>query len=258
VALENGGEFVVVWNGPDGPSGTGVFARQFDTGGVPKGVQFQVNSYTSGLQYAPTVAVDADGDFVVAWNSSGQDGSVDGIFARVFDSAGNARTEEFQVTTYTTGAQVAHSVAIDDSGRKVVIAWSSANQDGNGNGAFAQRFVTLAVLDVDGNGSTDALTDGLLVLRFLFGFTGPTLVTGAVDLAACTRCDAATILPYLNSIDLDIDLNMEPDAPLTDGLLVLRFLFGFTGVPLVAAAVDLDDCDRCTAPEIQAHLQTLD
>lgn len=54
-------------------------------------------------------------------------------------------------------------------------------------------------LDVDGNGATDALTDGLLVLRFLFGFNGATLTTGAVG-AGCTRCDAAAIVPYLESL----------------------------------------------------------
>ena len=45
---------------------------------------------------------------------------------------------------------------------------------------FAQRFRALAVLDIDGNGAIGALTDGLLVLRFLFGFTGVTLVSGAI------------------------------------------------------------------------------
>ena len=56
-----------------------------------------------------------------------------------------------------------------------------------------------ATLDVDGNGTTEPLTDGLLVLRFLFGFTGATLTTGAVG-AGCTRCDAAAIVAYLQSL----------------------------------------------------------
>lgn len=59
----------------------------------------------------------------------------------------------------------------------------------------------LIALDVDGNGFTDALTDGLLALRYLFGFTGATLTNGAIGLG-CTRCDAATIQAFLESIDL--------------------------------------------------------
>ncbi|HVS62143.1 MAG TPA: DUF4331 family protein [Thermoanaerobaculia bacterium] len=58
----------------------------------------------------------------------------------------------------------------------------------------------LPALDVDGNGVVDALTDGLLVLRFAFGFTGGTLVAGAVDLAGCTRCTAEAIVSYLSGL----------------------------------------------------------
>jgi hypothetical protein len=43
------------------------------------------------------------------------------------------------------------------------------------------------------------LTDGLLVLRFEFGFTGTTLTSSAVG-PGCTRCDHTTILPYLQSL----------------------------------------------------------
>lgn len=54
------------------------------------------------------------------------------------------------------------------------------------------------LLDVDGNGSFDPLTDGLLILRFAFGFSGATLINGAIGLG-CTRCDAPSITAYLQS-----------------------------------------------------------
>jgi DNA-binding beta-propeller fold protein YncE len=54
--------------------------------------------------------------------------------------------------------------------------------------------------DVDGDGELDALTDALLLLRFTFGFTGGTLVNGAVDLANCTRCTAPLIEAYLEAL----------------------------------------------------------
>ena len=59
------------------------------------------------------------------------------------------------------------------------------------------RLVDLAAFDVDGNGVSDPLTDGLLALRYMFGFTGAVLVTGAVDLDGCTRCTAQAIEDYL-------------------------------------------------------------
>jgi hypothetical protein len=58
------------------------------------------------------------------------------------------------------------------------------------------------VLDIDDNEELGPLTDSLLVLRYLFGFTGSTLTAGASG-SGCGRCDAATIVPYLQSIDAD-------------------------------------------------------
>ena len=43
--------------------------------------------------------------------------------------------------------------------------------------AYLDEFV--AQFDIDGNGATDALTDGLLSLRYLFGFRGDALTAGA-------------------------------------------------------------------------------
>ncbi|GIT39454.1 MAG: hypothetical protein Ct9H300mP8_06500 [Gammaproteobacteria bacterium] len=39
-------------------------------------------------------------------------------------------------------------------------------------------------LDIDSDGQTGALTDGLLILRHLFGFSGSTLTSGATGLGA--------------------------------------------------------------------------
>ena len=36
------------------------------------------------------------------------------------------------------------------------------------------------MLDVDGNSSADALTDGVILIRYLFGMRGATLVDGAL------------------------------------------------------------------------------
>ena len=53
-----------------------------------------------------------------------------------------------------------------------------------------------AVLDIDGNGAVDALTDGLLVLRYLFGLTGNSLIAGVVAEDA-TRTTAEEIEAHL-------------------------------------------------------------
>ncbi|MCG8455583.1 MAG: hypothetical protein MI919_04825, partial [Holophagales bacterium] len=43
--------------------------------GSAVGAEIQVNTYTTSFQDSPSVAVDADGDFVVVWTSNGSDGT---------------------------------------------------------------------------------------------------------------------------------------------------------------------------------------
>ncbi len=83
-----------------------------------------------------------------------------------------------------------------------VVAWESDTQDGSelwrsSPSASPQP----RSIDIDGDGAVLPLTDGLLVLRSTFGFTGAVLTTGAVNLAGCTRCDAAAIEPYLKTLN---------------------------------------------------------
>ncbi|MBK7473291.1 MAG: hypothetical protein IPI73_24315 [Betaproteobacteria bacterium] len=64
---------------------------------------------------------------------------------------------------------------------------------------FAPALPGAPNLDIDGNTSNDALTDGLLVLRYLFELSGPALIVNAVG-AGATRITDAQILGYLTDI----------------------------------------------------------
>ncbi len=83
VTLDGSGNFVVVWTsaGQDG-SGAGISGQRFNASGVRQGGEFRVNTFTPGYQDLPRVASDADGDFVVVWDSNGQDGSGSGVFGQ--------------------------------------------------------------------------------------------------------------------------------------------------------------------------------
>ena len=54
------------------------------------------------------------------------------------------------------------------------------------------------ILDVDGNGEAKALTDGLLIIRYLF--FGESLTVNDVVASDCQRCDAAAISDYLSKV----------------------------------------------------------
>ena len=115
------------------------------------------------------------------------------------------------------------------------------------------------LLDVDGSSPTskyDALTDGLLVIRYLFGLTGTPLINGALSPSA-TRNTATAVKAYLDGIrpQLDVDGNGTPDA-LTDGLLIIRYMFGLRGSALVAGAVG-SGAARSTSVAIEAYIQSL-
>ena len=111
-------------------------------------------------------------------------------------------------------------------------------------------------LDVDDDGKTEALTDGLLVIRYLFGFSGESLVAGAVSNDAA-RSKAADIEAYLKAdeIQLDVDGDGEVTA-LTDGLLIIRSLFGFSGTSLSASAIG-PNALRGDGPAVATYLETI-
>jgi hypothetical protein len=147
VAMDPAGDFVVVWQGnfEDG-SAFGIFGQRFNGAGAPQGSEFQVNTYTTGNQYVPSVAMDSAGNFVVAWEGY-TDGSNYGIHAQRFDSGGVKQGGEFLVNTYTTGPQTNPTVAMNSSG-DFVVAWDGRVQ-GPGSSAYAgvamQRFDSAGV-----------------------------------------------------------------------------------------------------------------
>ena len=133
------GNFVVVWQSGQDGGGLGLVGRRFDPSGAPLGGEFQVNAFTSGRQSQPSVAADAAGNFVVVWESEGQDGSGDGVFGRVFTAAGTPASGEFQVNSFTPGRQYRPAVSADVAGNFVVV-WESEGQDGGGPGIYGRRF----------------------------------------------------------------------------------------------------------------------
>jgi hypothetical protein len=148
VSSDGLGNFVVAWTSfaQDGDRG-GIFARRFSSSGSPAGGEFQASTYTSSVQgYDVALARQADGSFLVAWDSLAQDGDSWGIFAQPFDASGVPVGSELQVNSFTVGPQggdyASPAIATGaDSG--FIVTWGSFAQDGSGRGVFAQRFDSL-------------------------------------------------------------------------------------------------------------------
>jgi len=107
--------------------------------------------------------------------------------------------------------------------------------------------------DIDENKEAKALSDGLLVIRHLFGFSGESLTSGATTTEGA-RTSAEAISGYLSDADSELDIDGDGQSKaLTDGLLLIRYLFGFSGDSLTAGAIG-EGAERTTAEEIEAYI----
>jgi hypothetical protein len=167
---------------------------------------------------------------------------------------------------YPTGATVTLSASTDGFPNSRFTGWLGACTGLNSctisvNGAthvsatFGLNIQALR-LDIDQSGNkVDALTDGLLILRYLLGVRGEPLIAGAVAPGA-TRRTAAAITEYLDALRpaLDVDANGQADAS-TDGLMLLRYLFGLRDAAVVSNATGAGA--RRNAAAIQAQIAAL-
>jgi len=120
----------------------------------------------------------------------------------------------------------------------------------------ATSALTDSSFDIDDDGRIEALTDGLLLMRSMFDFSGEQLVAGAVA-SEGTRKTAEEIQAFIASLagKMDIDADGKVEA-LTDGLLIVRFLFDFRRESLIAGAV-ATDATRKTSEEIEEYLESI-
>ena len=99
----------------------------------------KVNQTASIGQTLPSVAMDANGDYVVAWSKQESPASsyLYEVEARVYNSAGQPQTGEINVGQ--TSAVARPSVAMDANG-DFVVAWQVLNTSTYRYGVSAQRY----------------------------------------------------------------------------------------------------------------------
>ena len=137
VAMAPSGEFVITWYDEHH---VGTFAQRFNASGVPQGGQFWISSRPGSSATYVCVAMDATGDFVMAWReTSPGDGSSYAVFARRFSVDGSPLGEEFKVNS--TNANYNGSVAqLGMNGQgEFAITWVGPTADG-GSAVYAQCF----------------------------------------------------------------------------------------------------------------------
>jgi hypothetical protein len=137
-------KIAVAWESQNQGEGGGVynvFTSIFDTTtGENLTAEFRANYYTTNSQENPSICALSDDVIAVAWESNGQDGSLYGIYVRVFNATtGENITAEFRANYYTLSDQKFPSICAL-SNDTIAVAWQSDGQDSSNNGIYARIF----------------------------------------------------------------------------------------------------------------------
>jgi len=128
LAVDGQGIATVVWSLGNGDPGSrdysDIHARRFSSNGLPISQEFVVNTKIRGTQFAPSVAADASGDFVVVWQSQFPGGLLRSIFGQRFSKTGEKIGPEFRVNENRAEKDFVPAVAMDYNGN-FVVAWES-------------------------------------------------------------------------------------------------------------------------------------
>lgn len=113
----------------------------------------------------------------------------------------------------------------------------------------------LCSLDLDANGSVDAATDGVLLLRALLGFSGNALTAGALG-ASPGRSDPALIANLVATMagnrSIDVDRSNSVTA-FSDGVMLLRMMLGATAGGVTSNAIAVN-AQRSNWAQMRMHI----
>ena len=140
-ALPDGG-FLVSWmsHAQDGDS-WGVYAQRYDASGAKTGDETLVNTTTSNQQHSPTIAVLADGSYLIAYQSNQSGGSGWDIYAQRFSSSGTKLGSEIRLNdaALAYSNQYEPSIAALANGGYIA-TWVDDRRDGSSWGIYARSF----------------------------------------------------------------------------------------------------------------------
>lgn len=220
VALGEDGRFVIVWTGGNS-SDTSVWGRRFDTQGRPLGGRFRLSSITAGSQFAPAVAMAADGGFLAAWTS----GKVpfpsrsSDVYARRFDAAGKPLGLEFLASVNTFQEQALPQVVATKNG-EFLIGWESFGGEPTFYDVFVRRFAA----------------DGAPLGEELEASAGPTSIVSQYGFALAVGADGGFVVVWT-----DHAADLSPGDPsLSDLIGILGNRFAADGTPLGSEPFDVN------------------
>ncbi|HSH93923.1 MAG TPA: hypothetical protein VK968_07240, partial [Roseimicrobium sp.] len=138
IAMDPDGNYVVTWASSSiDDSNYGVSARYFSSSDQATASEFRVNTYTSFSQANPTIAMAADGDYVIAWESRQQEGDAYNVYAQRYSAENQPKGEAFRVNRATNENHSHPDIVMDEDGN-FIVAWQGT--DGYESGIIAKHY----------------------------------------------------------------------------------------------------------------------
>lgn len=139
-ASADGSAFAIAWQSQTGSGATtyNIFVKTYGNINGPTytgSSDIQVNSTSVQTNTLMDIAMDANGDFVVAWI----DAAGDHIYAQRFNSSGTKQGGIITVDTFYGAGDYHFDVAMDASG-EFVITWYDARTEDTSGGIFAKKY----------------------------------------------------------------------------------------------------------------------
>ena len=155
--------FIVVWQ--DNRNGNSdIYCQLYDCSGTKQGDNFKINEDTEYKnQCSPTVAIDANGNFVIVW----RDDSDQSIYGQCYSSNGTKLGNNFKISETIVPSYENHPAIAMDINGNFVVAWHDLNllhycqrynnegiKQGNNfllDGSGANQYYPDIVMDENGN-----------------------------------------------------------------------------------------------------------
>jgi hypothetical protein len=128
IAKAPSGEVIVAWRQLTGAQ-VGIFVRVLNASLQPFGPSVRVANLVNAL--APSLAVDRNGGFAIAWEENGIQGR--DVFVRRYGRRAQPRSEVIQINPTSAGDQTRPKIEFDAAGR-LIVAWESSVTPVNAGG----------------------------------------------------------------------------------------------------------------------------
>jgi hypothetical protein len=141
VALDSAGNVVYAWQFKVSIVGvTNISAQRYDNAGVALGGPLTVTTGITNNKTYPSVSMDKDGRFAIAYSKFDADGDHYGIFGVRYDATATPVGSEFQINTNTNGSQDHPQLNCSRDGAYFAATWTDESNDGDRQGVYSRVF----------------------------------------------------------------------------------------------------------------------